>query len=432
MIDQPLQAGIDHDEHRHAQQHADEAEQAAAEQDGEHDPETVNAGGIAKDLRADDIAVDLLQDDDENDVNQALHRRDEQNDQRRRHRADERAEHGDDIRHGDDHAHEHDIRHAHDRTADIADDADDGGINDLTADKAHERRVREANGLEDALGRLDGKHAVEHHLGLCEKQLHIRQHIAGDDEADEHIEDRTQNGIDAGRHARDHLAHGRQQRGLRPVEQTVGHIAGRGEEHFLYLGIVFKELVDPAGDRVIVLLIVEHDALNARIDLRDDEPDEGGDDDQGDQNREHNGQAARKRGAHRFFRAELFEQRLKELALEYLRQRPEQVGDHQAPDDRAKDAEQRADRIADGFAVLQQHVKQNAARDHAERRDAPAEVFVFRIKSLHKPSPPSRPQRPPVSVISRIYFTIMCPHRQAGNTGLFVHLRHGAPYLDTL
>ena len=31
MIDQPLQAGIDHDEHRHAQQHADEAEQAAAE-----------------------------------------------------------------------------------------------------------------------------------------------------------------------------------------------------------------------------------------------------------------------------------------------------------------------------------------------------------------------------------------------------------------
>ena len=39
---------------------------------------------------ADDVAVDLLQDDDEDDVDQALHRRDEQNDQRRRHRADER------------------------------------------------------------------------------------------------------------------------------------------------------------------------------------------------------------------------------------------------------------------------------------------------------------------------------------------------------
>ena len=42
-------------------------------------------------------------------------------------------------------------------------------------------------------------------------------------------------------------------------------------------------------------------------------------------------------------------------------------------------------------AMLQQHVKQNAARDHAERRDAPAEIFVFWIKSLHKPSPPIAP-----------------------------------------
>ena len=226
----------------------------------------------------------MLQDDDEDDVNQALHRRDKQNDQRRRHRADKRAEHRDDVRHGDDHAHEHDIRHAHDRAADIADDADDGGINDLAADKAHERRVREANGLEDALGGFDREDTVEHFLRLGKKQLHIRQHIAGDDEADEHIEDRTQNGIDAGRHARDHLAHGRQQRSLRPVEQAVRHVSGCGEEHFLHLGIVLKELVDPPGDRVIVILRVEHDALHARIDLRDDEPDEGGDDKQRDQN----------------------------------------------------------------------------------------------------------------------------------------------------
>ena len=91
---------------------------------------------------------------DEDDEVERLQRVDQQNDQRTRHRADERAEHGDDIRHGDDHAHEHDIRHAHDRAADIADDADDGGVNDLAADKAHERRVREPDSLEDYSGQF--------------------------------------------------------------------------------------------------------------------------------------------------------------------------------------------------------------------------------------------------------------------------------------
>lgn len=45
------------------------------------------------------------------------------------------------------------------------------------------------------------------------------------------------------------LPYGRQQRSLRPVEQAVRHVSGCGEEHFLHLGIVLKELVDPAGDR---------------------------------------------------------------------------------------------------------------------------------------------------------------------------------------
>ena len=74
VIDQLLQAGIDHDEHRHAQQHADKAEQTAAEQDGKHDPEAVDTGGAAEDLRSDDVAVDLLQDEDKDDIDQALHR----------------------------------------------------------------------------------------------------------------------------------------------------------------------------------------------------------------------------------------------------------------------------------------------------------------------------------------------------------------------
>ena len=70
--DQPPQRRIYHDEHRHSEEHSPEPEQAAAEDDGEHDPEAVDADGAAEDLRADDVAVELLKHDDEYHEYQAL------------------------------------------------------------------------------------------------------------------------------------------------------------------------------------------------------------------------------------------------------------------------------------------------------------------------------------------------------------------------
>ena len=68
VLYQRLQAGEDGD----AQEHSQHPGKAAAHGDGHHHPEAGDAGGIAQDLGADDVAVDLLQNDDEHDEDQAL------------------------------------------------------------------------------------------------------------------------------------------------------------------------------------------------------------------------------------------------------------------------------------------------------------------------------------------------------------------------
>ena len=68
ILGQHLQAG----KHRHAQEHTQHAAEAAANQNGHHHPEAGDARGVAQDLGAQDVAVKLLQDDDEDHEEQAL------------------------------------------------------------------------------------------------------------------------------------------------------------------------------------------------------------------------------------------------------------------------------------------------------------------------------------------------------------------------
>ena len=65
---------IYHREHRDTEQKAQEAEDLAEEDDGEQDPETIEAGAVSDDLRTDDIALDLLQDQDHDGELQRCHR----------------------------------------------------------------------------------------------------------------------------------------------------------------------------------------------------------------------------------------------------------------------------------------------------------------------------------------------------------------------
>ena len=58
-------------------------------------------------------------------------------------------------------------------------------------------------------------------------------------------------------------------------------------------------------------------------------------------------------------------------------QRMEQIGQDQAPDKGAEDADQRVQSLADNPDVIERHEKQNGAGDHAKGRDPPVEIFFI-------------------------------------------------------
>lgn len=92
MIDALGNDAVNDREQRYADRHADKAEQAAEDQNGEHDPEARKAGRVAEDLRAEDVAVDLLKNDDEDNEVQRLKRTFDHDQDRARNSADKRAE----------------------------------------------------------------------------------------------------------------------------------------------------------------------------------------------------------------------------------------------------------------------------------------------------------------------------------------------------
>ena len=102
MIDLLGQHAVQHGKQRHADHHAREAHHAAEQQNGEHDPEARQSGGVAEDFRSEDIAVKLLQQQHKNDEIQRLHRTDDHDQNGTRNRTDERPEKRDNIGHTDD------------------------------------------------------------------------------------------------------------------------------------------------------------------------------------------------------------------------------------------------------------------------------------------------------------------------------------------
>ena len=89
-------------------------------------------------MGSEDIAVKLLQAKDEDHKVQALPGVDEQNQQRRRHQANDRAEERDDIRYADDCRNQHRVRQLEDQHPKIAENTDDQRVNELADDKAAE------------------------------------------------------------------------------------------------------------------------------------------------------------------------------------------------------------------------------------------------------------------------------------------------------
>ena len=389
-VDAVVDERVDHHEDRHAQQHAPEAEQSRAEDDREHDPEAVDAHRAAQDLRADDVPVDLLEDDDEDQEDQRFWRADHQDDDDAGHRAEQRAEEGDEVRHAHDHADQQRVGHAEDREDDVADDADDGRVQELAVDEADEGAVREAQAVEQLLGRLGGQDAVEYALGPGLVGVDIAEQIEGDDDADDQIVDRRHHIAHAGRDVRQKRTEARQHGRLQPADHVLVHIAQQIRDVAADLREVGEHLRRPVGERLDIRRRIDDDGLDAAVELGDDEEEQARDDGQHEQLGEQHRDGAGNAPAGVAFAPgeQAREQRAEDVVFQRPHQRMQQIGQYQAPDKGAEDADQRVQPFADDADVVERHVKQDGRGDHAKRRDPPVEIFFipFEIPSHAKPS----------------------------------------------
>ena len=94
-----------------------------------------------------------------------------------------------DVRHADDRADERRIGHAHEQHAEVGDDADEHGGDDLAHNIAAEDAVRPAGQLQQAVGMLAAEDRHGDLLGLRTELFLKDQDIYGRDDAEQDIED---------------------------------------------------------------------------------------------------------------------------------------------------------------------------------------------------------------------------------------------------
>ena len=110
-VDNTLDDIVDHCKGGHTHEHSRESEQSTSQKDGENNPESGKPCTVAKDLRSNEIAVQLLQKKDKDNKIHTLQRICEHDQEGRWDRSYVGAEKRDHIGHAHDHADQHHIRH---------------------------------------------------------------------------------------------------------------------------------------------------------------------------------------------------------------------------------------------------------------------------------------------------------------------------------
>src|SRR5699024_7961414 len=108
-VDEHLYDVVDHSKERHSDQHSHKSKQSASKEDSEDHPERRQSRSVPQDLRLDEIAVHLLQYDNEYNEGDPLHRVGQQDQHGAGDPADIGAKERNDVRHSHHHAHQHRI-----------------------------------------------------------------------------------------------------------------------------------------------------------------------------------------------------------------------------------------------------------------------------------------------------------------------------------
>ena len=282
-------------------------------------------------------------------------------------------------------------------------------LEQLAVDEAHEGLVGEADRLAHLLRLLHAEDAVAQAHRSGGRALRVAQQIHRDDDADDQVVDAADEVVHAGGDVRHEAAEPREDRIADPGEEVGVDLLELFGDKVAQVGIVGEHLLRPGADLADIERAVVDDRLDAGIQLRDDEIHQGGDRREKDQDGQQHGQALGQAGrAGLPFAGELHGQRQKDVLIQHLVQRVEQIRDHQAPDEGAEDPGKAPQNAADLGQIGQRHVEQDRTGDDAEGGHAPVQVLFIPVEYSSHGSTPFRPTQSPPFVVYQ-YILLLPP-----------------------
>ena len=187
FVYQGLDARIEYGEDRYTHNHAEDAEQTAEYGNREDNPEAGKPRGVTENLRTEDIAVELLENDNQDAEVERLSGIHHQHKEGAWNTADPRTEEWDYVGHADNHAYQNCVRRAYDTCTDKADNAYDNGVHNLAAEETDKRAMDKAEIGDDLIACLAVKQGVDDLFRLPGKFLFAPQQVYGDDKADHKV-----------------------------------------------------------------------------------------------------------------------------------------------------------------------------------------------------------------------------------------------------
>ena len=376
ILHQLLHAGED----GYAQEHTQHTAEAAAHQNSHDDPEAGDAGGVAQDLRPQNVAVKLLEHHDEDHKEQALLGTDQQNKEGRGDSPQKRPEKRDDVGHAHHHADQRGIGHLQNGTPDEAQCADDERVQQLPPDKAGENAVDLPRTVDDGVGLLLVQHRV-YHLAAAGQAFLLHGHqIDGHDDAHDQV------GSEAD-HAPDTVPDAAGQGAQRPLCPRQDVILQQGHAIAVILGhkvrhpdgdliLAVQQAVGPVVHLIVICLRVVDEHGHAVHQLGDQHTHQQIH--QQDGHRLCQQDAGKPQDARRVFDV-LSGKRLLppgvERPLDPVHHRCQQVGDGAAVQHRCQHGEQLVHKVLERAAHIERVVKHQHGADGEKRRQPPLYIL---------------------------------------------------------
>lgn len=377
VFDILLEKRIQNGEAGHADEHTDDAEEARHDRDRRDDPDGRKTRGRPMDAGDDDIAVDLLNDEDHNGeidrVDRCMH---EKND-RAGNGADKGTEDRDDIRDGDHDADQRCVRHTEKLNEQETDKTDEQGVENGTDEIFAEGPIRQRDDVYDLCIELFAENSLCQLFRLRGEMLFRAKKIDGEDETEEDIEDSRCKGLQKSGDLREVFLHDL----IGAIHEIVERVDQRFDS-FRNKADVLRQGIGKIVKGIQIIGKFQCDILNTDHELRRDHIDEKRDEKEDAEDGKHDGGDAACRAGKRLELAFGTE----DLLFKKLDQGIQHIGDKGAVDQGRANIDELGKKAADGLYIQKQKY-QKYARAKDDRCIYGKRYVFFILIGFQKGSP---------------------------------------------